>query len=57
MKFMNKKIFGIKIASYLQALVCLVVALCIWLFANYDMREEAPTTEETAAICECFEQV
>lgn len=32
---MNKKLFGIKISTYLQILVCFIVAFSIWFFAKY----------------------
>ncbi|MBO5879462.1 MAG: hypothetical protein J6Q68_02795 [Clostridia bacterium] len=53
---MNKKFLGIKIATYLQAIVCVIVAVSIWLFANYTTHKEAPQAEE-AAIVEFFEKV
>lgn len=31
---MNKKFLGIKISTYLTALVCLVAAFLLWLFVN-----------------------
>ena len=31
---MNKKIFGIKIGTYLTVLLCFVVSLAVWLVAN-----------------------
>ena len=34
---MNKKIFGIKIGPLLVALVCLLVAVVIWMFVKYNM--------------------
>ena len=43
---MNKKLFGIKISTYLQAFVCLVLALGVWIFAKY---VELNTTEETVS--------
>ena len=32
---MNKKLFGIKISTYIQLFVCFFVAFCVWFFANY----------------------
>jgi hypothetical protein len=31
---MNKKIFGIKVSTYLTVLLCLVCAVTVWLFAK-----------------------
>ena len=39
---MNKKIFGIKIKTYLQMFLCLLVAVAVWLFVQYtNMRNSA----------------
>ena len=32
---MNKKLFGIKVSTYLQIIVCFIVAFCVWFFAEY----------------------
>ena len=32
---MDKKLFGIKISTYLQLFVCFLVAFCVWFFAKY----------------------
>ncbi len=32
---MDKKIFGIRIGTLISLVVCIVVAFCIWLYANY----------------------
>lgn len=32
---MNKKLFGIKISTYLQILACFIAAFCVWFFAKY----------------------
>ena len=32
---MNKKIFGIKIGTILTWALCLVVALCMWIYVEY----------------------
>ena len=42
---MDKKLFGIKISTYLQIFVCLIIAFCVWFFAKYIT---SPSTEETA---------
>ncbi len=39
---MNKKIFGIRIGTLISLLVCVVVAFCIWLYANYIDLENTP---------------
>ena len=50
---MNKKFLGIKISSYLQLLVCFIVAFCVWFFAKYV--ELAETSEAVEAITASFE--
>ena len=45
---MNKKIFGIKIGTILQALVCLVVAFAIWFIVKYMNLQEASSTDMLA---------
>ena len=32
---MDRKIFGIKVSTYLQILVSFVISLCLWMFYNY----------------------
>lgn len=32
---MNKKIFGIKIGTYLTVICCFIVAVLFWLFVKY----------------------
>ena len=44
---MNKKLFGIKISTYIQLLVCFVIAFCVWFFAKY---ADLSKSNETAAI-------
>lgn len=43
---MNKKIFGIKISTILQAVLCIIVAFVIWFAVKYTGTAEK--TEETA---------
>ncbi len=50
---MNKKIFGIKISTYLQLLICFFVAFCVWFFANYV--EITENNEATSTAVSCFE--
>ena len=45
---MNKKIFGIKIATILQAFVCLVVAFAIWFVVKYMNMQEMASAESFA---------
>ena len=42
---MNKKLFGIKVSTYLQILVCFIVAFCVWFYAKY-----ADLTETNEAV-------
>ena len=32
---MDKKLFGIRVSTYLQLLLCFIVAFCVWFFAKY----------------------
>ncbi len=41
---MNKKIFGIKIGTMISFVVCIVVAFCIWLYANYISASDVATS-------------
>ena len=50
---MNKKLFGIKIATYLQAFVCLLVAFCFWMFTKYV--ELNATSEVVSGVIHSFE--
>lgn len=34
---MKKKLFGIKFTTILTAFLCLLVAIIIWIFVEYDM--------------------
>ena len=45
---MNKKLFGIKISTYLQFFVCLIVAFCVWFFVKYF--DPSETNEAAASI-------
>ena len=38
---MNKRIFGIKISTILQALLCVLFAFVMWLAVKYNNTEEA----------------
>lgn len=32
---MNKKIFGLRVGTLVSFVVCVIVAICIWIYANY----------------------
>ncbi len=38
---MDKKIFGIKISTYLSFILCLLCAFAVWLYVKIDSLEEA----------------
>lgn len=54
---MNKRIFGIKISTILQAFVCVLFALVLWLAVKYNNTEEAETAvlPTTEAVCSSIE--
>lgn len=43
---MDKKLFGIKLSTYLQLVVCVIIAFCVWFFAKYI---ETSQIEETVS--------
>ena len=46
---MNKKIFGIKVSTYLTILLCLACAITVWLFAKIS---SANNSEVSAAFAQ-----
>ena len=52
---MNKKLFGIKISTYLQILICFILAFCVWFFAKYANLSE--TSETASVLTESFEYI
>ena len=55
---MNKKFLGIRVATYIQALICVIVALCIWFFANYDNSGSKQDGETAYAyLSQCLEAI
>lgn len=49
---MDKKIFGIRIGTIISFVVCLIVAVLIWLYASYVSDAEA-----SEALLGCFSEV
>ena len=45
---MNKKFLGLKISTYLTALICLIAAFLLWLFVN--ISGELPSSGATGFI-------
>ncbi|MBO7304625.1 MAG: hypothetical protein J6V09_05325 [Clostridia bacterium] len=41
---MNKKILGMKLGTVLIGLICLAVAIVIWMLVKYSLNAEAPDT-------------
>ena len=41
---MDKKLFGIKLSTYLQIFICLIIAFCVWFFAKYIETSEIEAT-------------
>ena len=38
---MNKKILGVKLGTILTAVVCLIVAIVVWLLVKFNLNAEA----------------
>ena len=52
---MNKKLFGIKLSTYLQLLACFFVAFCVWFFAKYiEITEIEEAAANISAALECI---
>ena len=54
---MNKKIFGIKIKTYLQMFLCLLVAVAVWLFVQYTNMRNSTAENEAFESCETVDCV
>lgn len=42
---MNKKFLGIKIGTWISAVICLVIATLIWIYVEYDKALDSSSTE------------
>ena len=47
---MNKKIFGIKIVTFLQFFLCLLLAAIIWIVVQYTNSQNSAQAEANAAL-------
>ena len=47
---MDKKIFGIRVGTIITMLVCVVLALSIWMLVKYKTSGTLPEATETACI-------
>ncbi len=47
---MNKKIFGIKLGTFITALVCLIVAFVIWIYVEYDRALDAGAISDSSDV-------
>lgn len=48
---MNKKFLGIKIGTWVSAIVCLAIAIFIWIYVEYDKAINSPQQPETSDGC------
>lgn len=49
---MNKKFFGIKIGTWISAFLCLVIALFIWIYVEYDKAINDQPSPEASEGCD-----
>ncbi len=47
---MNKRIFGIRIGTIVTVVVCIAVAVALWMIAKYKISNARGVAEETAYI-------
>ena len=48
---MNKKFLGIKIGTWISAVVCLVIATLIWIYVEYDKALDSVQQPEASEGC------
>ncbi len=48
---MNKKFLGIKVGTWISAIVCLIIALFIWIYVEYDKAINSPQLPEISEDC------
>ena len=49
---MNKKFLGIKIGTWISAVICLAIAMLIWIYVEYDKTLDSAQQPDTSEGCD-----